>query len=183
MKRNDKVTKKPKALELLARLTNRELASEWMAISNLGYGGKAPKDELALRAAISTVKNNPDEPEGAVRDESRSWRKNIDAADKFTLEELHKDVPFLFTPERKGPRMVYTAVITKKGVKMGLVVEGEAGYHPTKEDSDLGGSYKSYAEAKEVAAEMNKRGGYTPEEVAEVVASSIGAQHRAEEQE
>jgi len=82
------------------------------------------------------------------------------------------------TPKVK--RRAYVAVIDPKG-KHKLVIaeeEGEPGFYPIPDDTDLGGSYQSREHALETAKECNKRLGLTAKEAAKIVASSMGASMR-----
>lgn len=93
--------------ELLAELLpeNYEIAAEWFAIKNLGYGKKNPQDERELQMAIARVRQNPDEPPGCVDDEAKRWLKDIKGADRYVLVHLKDECPFLFrspTPELEG---------------------------------------------------------------------------------
>lgn len=72
-------------------------------------------------------------------------------------------------------RIAWTAVMDDGGkYRLGVVKEGEAGYHPAKEDSDLGGEFACRADAKAVADDLNKRLGLTGRQAAEIIMSSLG---------
>lgn len=73
-----------------------------------------------------------------------------------------------------GKAVAYVAVIDEKGdVRMGVATEGERGYTPVREDSDLGGTYSDYKVATLVADEMNERLGVSREDALKIVASSM----------
>ena len=81
------------------------------------------------------------------------------------------------------PRRAYVAVIDAKGRhKLGIAEEGEPGYYPLPDDSDLGGSYQSREHALSTAEEANKRLGLSKAEASAIVASSMGASMRAHPQ-
>jgi hypothetical protein len=71
----------------------------------------------------------------------------------------------------------YTVVIESDGYRLGIAVEGEAGYHKVKDDSDAGGTFSSREEAKATADAYNEGLGLTKERSHEIVSSSMGAQN------
>lgn len=76
----------------------------------------------------------------------------------------------------RGKRTAYVAVIDDKGAhRLGLAVEGEAGYHPAREDSDAGGSFATRDDALACAQRFNDRLGISAEDASRIVASSMVA--------
>jgi len=72
------------------------------------------------------------------------------------------------------PRRVYVAVVDSKGkVRLGIAVEGEAGYHSVREDSDVGGTFQSMDEAKAVADAYNERLGIDEETAFRIVCGTM----------
>jgi len=132
----------------------------------LGY---APLAGVAVRAG--------DERKVTTREHVVEWLavRGLDRpgeAEKFVREGLRASP--------KPPRRAYVAIIDPNGRhKLGIAEDGEPGYFPISDDSDLGGSYQNREHALETAEECNKRLGLTAKEAAKIVASSIGASMRA----
>lgn len=82
---------------------------------------------------------------------------------------------------KKQRRLAYVPVLDERGRhRLGIAEEGEPGYYNVKDDSDVGGTFASREAAQAVADSCNERLGLTPQEAADIVLSSVGAQIRAE---
>lgn len=79
----------------------------------------------------------------------------------------------LATGEITRKRSAYTAVIEERGYCLGVAVEGEAGYHPVREDSDAGGTFETYELASACADAYNASLGLTKEEATRIVISTM----------
>jgi len=67
----------------------------------------------------------------------------------------------------------YFPVVAKDGWRMGIAEKGKPGYFKVKDESDLGGTYPSRAEAQVTADAMNERLGLTKKAAAKIVTSSL----------
>lgn len=88
------------------------------------------------------------------------------------LGVFHADGSSLI-PAPKEPRRAYVAVVEEGGYRLGVAVEGENGYHPVREDSDVGGLFGTYDEADSIAKKMNEGLGLDPREVTKIVISTM----------
>lgn len=70
------------------------------------------------------------------------------------------------------PRKVYTPVL-ENGWRLGIAVEGSPGYFPVREDSDAGGTFPNRKAAQGVADAYNEKLGFTPQQAAAVVATTL----------
>lgn len=86
---------KPAVKKLKAGMA--EYAAQWMAATNLGHTGKSPGSLDDLRRVIRAVEmdHSMDAPD-AVRDETKDWLKLLKKNDKFTLDKILKDMPWMF---------------------------------------------------------------------------------------
>ena len=86
--------------------------------------------------------------------------------------------PFL-TEQRRA----YVVVLENDGWRLGIAVEGEAGYHKIREGSDAGGVIGSKDEAEAVAKAYNERLGISEKDAAAIMLSSVGTQMREQKAE
>ena len=75
-------------------------------------------------------------------------------------------------------RMVYTAIVTDTGFRLGIAKEGEAGYYVIRKNSDAGGTFESYKAAQVVADAYNERLGVSKEDAFQVVCDTMRRQNR-----
>lgn len=72
-----------------------------------------------------------------------------------------------------GKRCAYTAIVDEGGYRLGIAVEGEAGYHQCKDGTDAGGTFKTHEAASAVADAFNKNMGLSDEEAFKIVTSTM----------
>lgn len=71
-------------------------------------------------------------------------------------------------------RIAYVAIIDERGEhRIGIAEEGEPGYYRLKDDSDLGGTYRSREEAQATVDAANERLGISPQEASAIALSSM----------
>lgn len=123
-------------------------------------GSKATsKKPSAKKAAASVAKKKPAAPE-----------TKTEAATPAEATTPVTDT----APAHVEKRKAYVAVIDEDGThRLGIVVEGEKGYHKTKEDSDAGGPITTREEALKIAEAYNESLGLSPLEAAKIVASTM----------
>lgn len=102
------------------------------------------------------------------------WRLRLAQQSKATHErEIEQWAKKAGLETTKTKRRAYVAVTDECGYRLGIAVEGEKGYHPTKPDSDAGAPFGSYEAASAAADAYNESLGLTKAEAHAIVASSM----------